>query len=669
MDQSISMNEQPIQFGAKSEGQGQEMMKSVNIKWMQRAIRLGTFPIAEAEEKCERAKELTRQWRSLSPKPSREWVMLELERLQLRVVPAAWRISDAVVRELNQEAERTERPRPPPPVVQFPPPMMQDGEEPAQILVQHHPEEQTHHEPLPPPAAPAPPPPAPDPAPLYTPVDTPIGSPGDVDIIVGRGGHTNHHRGNAAFRALVHTVRPRYLAASSKEAKSEIAREVVREVRRRGGRFLQQFEQERGGGEFTSSSGEERRGVWWFEVTEERARDKAIQSLRERGGFALTSSWPPLPSAAPTSDGGGGGAGGGRPAAEQLGGFPPPVATPTAVRKRRRRLLHNRRKRRMRTRGGASLHREDQQPQQPCDDPTVSSLLEIADDPATAVVRARAYGALDLVEDLARSLLEHANALRVLTGEAGAEAAEAARLLAGAGDAAGSKADDAASADPPASAPRNSQGRAHASSLLAGQAAAIEGVRRYEQYEEETEEEEDCGGDEVVIRMEEGEECDDDSDGEEEEYGKGEVVIKLDGDSPNHDGGGYDSGGKNGRRNATSTKEGKDGAKSSRKRKLCFVVGCGNQSQGSRCRGMCVSHFKRAEELDLLDETSQEKINAEILRRGASSLSGSARSTDQPHSRKCVVDGCNEWNQGQLYREMCVTHFREAYPDAPTPTR
>ena len=48
---------------------------------------LGTFPAAEADEKCARAKALTRAWRStMRPKPSREWVMLELERLQVRVV-------------------------------------------------------------------------------------------------------------------------------------------------------------------------------------------------------------------------------------------------------------------------------------------------------------------------------------------------------------------------------------------------------------------------------------------------------------------------------------------------------------------------------------------------------------------------------------------------------
>jgi hypothetical protein len=56
-------------------------------KWAGKTIALGTFPAAEADEKCARAKALTRAWRStMRPKPSREWVMLELERLNVRVV-------------------------------------------------------------------------------------------------------------------------------------------------------------------------------------------------------------------------------------------------------------------------------------------------------------------------------------------------------------------------------------------------------------------------------------------------------------------------------------------------------------------------------------------------------------------------------------------------------
>lgn len=61
--------------------------KAVHVKWAGKTIALGTFPSAEADEKCARAKALTRAWRStMRPKPSRDWVMNELERLGVRIV-------------------------------------------------------------------------------------------------------------------------------------------------------------------------------------------------------------------------------------------------------------------------------------------------------------------------------------------------------------------------------------------------------------------------------------------------------------------------------------------------------------------------------------------------------------------------------------------------------
>jgi hypothetical protein len=61
--------------------------KAVHVKWTGKTIALGTFPSEEADEKCARAKALTRAWRStMRPKPTREWVMAELERLGVRIV-------------------------------------------------------------------------------------------------------------------------------------------------------------------------------------------------------------------------------------------------------------------------------------------------------------------------------------------------------------------------------------------------------------------------------------------------------------------------------------------------------------------------------------------------------------------------------------------------------
>ena len=56
-------------------------------QWAGRSIALGTFPIAEAKRKAEEAKQLTKLWRTTkTPRPSREWVIDELERLHVRIV-------------------------------------------------------------------------------------------------------------------------------------------------------------------------------------------------------------------------------------------------------------------------------------------------------------------------------------------------------------------------------------------------------------------------------------------------------------------------------------------------------------------------------------------------------------------------------------------------------
>eukprot|EP00562_Extubocellulus_spinifer_P007710 CAMPEP_0178504444 /NCGR_PEP_ID=MMETSP0696-20121128/18597_1 /TAXON_ID=265572 /ORGANISM="Extubocellulus spinifer, Strain CCMP396" /LENGTH=433 /DNA_ID=CAMNT_0020133681 /DNA_START=71 /DNA_END=1372 /DNA_ORIENTATION=- len=69
------------------EGDSTQRKKAVHVKWAGKTIALGTFPVEEADDKCAQAKALTRTWRStMRPKPSREWVMLELERRGVRIV-------------------------------------------------------------------------------------------------------------------------------------------------------------------------------------------------------------------------------------------------------------------------------------------------------------------------------------------------------------------------------------------------------------------------------------------------------------------------------------------------------------------------------------------------------------------------------------------------------
>ena len=75
------------------------------IQWAGKTIALGTFPAAEADEKCARAKALTRAWRStMRPKPTRDWVMVELERLGVRVV------SGRLGRKAGEEEEEGKKP-------------------------------------------------------------------------------------------------------------------------------------------------------------------------------------------------------------------------------------------------------------------------------------------------------------------------------------------------------------------------------------------------------------------------------------------------------------------------------------------------------------------------------------------------------------------------------
>lgn len=61
--------------------------RAAHVKWDGKTIALGTFSASEAAEKCNRAKALTKKWRTtMVPKPDVEWVKKALERLNIRVV-------------------------------------------------------------------------------------------------------------------------------------------------------------------------------------------------------------------------------------------------------------------------------------------------------------------------------------------------------------------------------------------------------------------------------------------------------------------------------------------------------------------------------------------------------------------------------------------------------
>jgi hypothetical protein len=93
-----------------------------------------------------------------------------------------------------------------------------------------------------------------------------IAEPHDHDVLCGRGGGSNNHRGNEAFRKLVGAVKVEYVACPKRE-KPIIAMRVVQAVRAQSppGRFLQH----------------DKLSNTWKDVGDNRAREKTSQALRE----------------------------------------------------------------------------------------------------------------------------------------------------------------------------------------------------------------------------------------------------------------------------------------------------------------------------------------------------------------------------------------------------
>jgi len=96
-------------------------------------------------------------------------------------------------------------------------------------------------------------------------VDVPL----ENDVLCGRGGSINSHKGNEYFRLLVEKRKRVYLTARFKREKRLIASSIVSEIRNMDppGRFLT-----RKGGKDTG---------YWYDIGDEKARDKTSQALRE----------------------------------------------------------------------------------------------------------------------------------------------------------------------------------------------------------------------------------------------------------------------------------------------------------------------------------------------------------------------------------------------------
>lgn len=89
----------------------------------------------------------------------------------------------------------------------------------------------------------------------------------ESDILCGRGGLTNHHKGNKRFRDVVALHRPDYVRAS-KVQKPAVARMIVKAIRNSDppGRFLKK----------------DTKMDKWVDIGDKRAAEKASQALREK---------------------------------------------------------------------------------------------------------------------------------------------------------------------------------------------------------------------------------------------------------------------------------------------------------------------------------------------------------------------------------------------------
>lgn len=96
-------------------------------------------------------------------------------------------------------------------------------------------------------------------------IDVPL----ENDVLCGRGGSINSHKGNEQFRCLVEKRKRVYLTARFKREKRLIASSIVTEIRGMNppGRFL-------------ARKGDKDSG-YWYDIGDEKARDKTSQALRE----------------------------------------------------------------------------------------------------------------------------------------------------------------------------------------------------------------------------------------------------------------------------------------------------------------------------------------------------------------------------------------------------
>merc|ERR1712054_100848 len=91
-----------------------------------------------------------------------------------------------------------------------------------------------------------------------------VENPSDNDALFGRGGRSNHHPGNARYRAEVERLSAIYKSTTSKPERVRMTKMLAEKIRSNGGRFLQK-----------------ERNVWLVVDKEEVVLKKVHQALRE----------------------------------------------------------------------------------------------------------------------------------------------------------------------------------------------------------------------------------------------------------------------------------------------------------------------------------------------------------------------------------------------------
>merc|ERR1712176_496024 len=87
--------------------------------------------------------------------------------------------------------------------------------------------------------------------------------PTNLDVLMGRGGRSNHHPGNQRYRKEIERVEEFYKSTDDKDEKTSISETLVLYVQSYGGNFLEKDE------------------VGWYVIEDSVARSKVSQALRE----------------------------------------------------------------------------------------------------------------------------------------------------------------------------------------------------------------------------------------------------------------------------------------------------------------------------------------------------------------------------------------------------